>query len=110
MVTISRLRSSGHANHTPSARSSWTSHDKPTARNPLGFIAHSDDVAAAVAFFASEDSRFVTGTILQANGGIGLSQFCPPDPPPPTAQKPATRTGETTSRSAPVANQEEEQA
>lgn len=36
---------------------------------PMGFIGEPDDVANAVAFFVSEQSRFVTGQNLLVNGG-----------------------------------------
>ena len=36
---------------------------------PLGRIGTPDDVAAAVAFLASEDASFITGQILGVNGG-----------------------------------------
>lgn len=36
---------------------------------PMGFIGEPDDVANAVAFFVSEESRFVTGQNLLVNGG-----------------------------------------
>jgi NAD(P)-dependent dehydrogenase (short-subunit alcohol dehydrogenase family) len=36
---------------------------------PMGFIGEPNDVANAVAFFASEESRFVTGQNLLVNGG-----------------------------------------
>lgn len=36
---------------------------------PLGRIAEPDDVAAAVAFLASEDACYITGQVLSVNGG-----------------------------------------
>ena len=38
-------------------------------RIPLGRVGHPDDVAGAVLFLASDDSRFVTGTELFVDGG-----------------------------------------
>ena len=52
------------------------------SRLPLDHIAESEDMAGAVAFLAGDDSRFVTGQVLAVNGGIGLSQFAPPEPAP----------------------------
>lgn len=52
------------------------------ARIPLGYVASADDVAGVIAFLASSDSRFVTGAVIRANGGMGLSQFCFPDAAP----------------------------
>ena len=39
------------------------------AETPLGRIGSPDEVAAAVAFFASDDASFITGQVLGANGG-----------------------------------------
>ena len=39
------------------------------AETPLGQIGTPDDVAAAVAFLASDDASFITGQILGVNGG-----------------------------------------
>ncbi len=40
---------------------------------PAGRAAEADEVAAAVAFLAREDSRFITGQILSVNGGSSMS-------------------------------------
>ncbi|MGD0061956.1 MAG: SDR family oxidoreductase [Streptosporangiaceae bacterium] len=40
---------------------------------PAGRAAEPDEVAAAVAFLAREDSRFITGQILSVNGGSTMS-------------------------------------
>jgi 2,3-dihydroxy-2,3-dihydro-p-cumate dehydrogenase len=40
---------------------------------PAGRGAEADEVAAAVAFLAREDSRFITGQILSVNGGGSMS-------------------------------------
>jgi 3-oxoacyl-[acyl-carrier protein] reductase len=37
---------------------------------PLGRLGTPDDVAAAVAFLASEDASYVTGTVLNVSGGL----------------------------------------
>ncbi len=42
---------------------------KLTAGIPLGRVAETDEVASAVAFLASDDSRYITGQILSVNGG-----------------------------------------
>ena len=40
------------------------------ARVPLGSIGGSDDIAAAVAYFASDDAKYVTGVKLLVDGGM----------------------------------------
>ncbi|WP_424891656.1 SDR family NAD(P)-dependent oxidoreductase [Streptomyces sp. XH2] len=40
------------------------------AEVPLGSIGHPDDVAAAVAFLASEDASYITGQDLVVDGGL----------------------------------------
>jgi 3-oxoacyl-[acyl-carrier protein] reductase len=37
---------------------------------PLGRIGQPDDVATVVAFLASDDARWVTGSLLQVAGGL----------------------------------------
>lgn len=39
------------------------------ARTLVGRLGSPDDIAAGVAYLASEDASFVTGTVLQVNGG-----------------------------------------
>lgn len=39
---------------------------------PLGRIGHPDEIAAAVAFLASEDAGFITGTVLPVDGGLSM--------------------------------------
>ena len=40
---------------------------------PLGRIAHPDDIAHAIAFFAGNDSCYITGQTVSVNGGITMS-------------------------------------
>jgi 2,3-dihydroxy-2,3-dihydro-p-cumate dehydrogenase len=47
--------------------------DDAIALIPAGRGAEADEVAAAVAFLAREDSRFITGQILSVNGGSSMS-------------------------------------
>ncbi len=39
------------------------------ASTPLGRVGKPDDIASAVAFFASDDSRWITGEIVKVSGG-----------------------------------------
>jgi 3-oxoacyl-[acyl-carrier protein] reductase len=40
------------------------------AQTPLGRLAEPDQIAAAVAFLAKDDSSHVTGEVLRVNGGL----------------------------------------
>lgn len=37
---------------------------------PLGYMGTADDVAALVAFLASEDARYITGQVIKVDGGL----------------------------------------
>ena len=37
---------------------------------PMGTFGKPEDVAAAVAFLASEDARYITGQVLHVDGGM----------------------------------------
>jgi meso-butanediol dehydrogenase / (S,S)-butanediol dehydrogenase / diacetyl reductase len=51
---------------------------KFTERIPLGRAAQPDDIAAVIAFLASDDARFVTGVNLPVDGGLSASNGQPP--------------------------------
>ena len=42
---------------------------KLNAEIPVGRVAETDEVAAAVSFLSSDDSRYITGQVLSVNGG-----------------------------------------
>lgn len=46
-------------------------------RMPLGRIAMPEDIAAVIAFLASDDARFITGVILPVDGGVTASNGQP---------------------------------
>jgi acetoacetyl-CoA reductase/3-oxoacyl-[acyl-carrier protein] reductase len=43
--------------------------DKAIAEIPVGFVGEPEDIAHAIAFFASDESRYITGQTLLVNGG-----------------------------------------
>jgi 3-oxoacyl-[acyl-carrier protein] reductase len=45
---------------------------RQVAATPVGRLARPDDVARAVAFYASDDSAFMTGTTAAVNGGMAM--------------------------------------
>jgi 3-oxoacyl-[acyl-carrier protein] reductase len=47
--------------------------DLAIERTPLGRVGTAEDMAAAVAFLASDQASFVTGQILAVDGGLALS-------------------------------------
>lgn len=47
-------------------------------RIPLGRAAKPDDIAAVIAFLASDDARFVTGVNLPVDGGLSAANGQPP--------------------------------
>ena len=51
--------------------------DKFVDRTPLGRIAEPADIAAAIAFLASDDARFITGVNLPVDGGVSASNGQP---------------------------------
>jgi 3-oxoacyl-[acyl-carrier protein] reductase len=39
---------------------------------PMGRVAAAEEIAAAVAFLASAEAGYVTGTVINADGGISM--------------------------------------
>ena len=39
---------------------------------PVGRIASTDEIAAAVSFLSSEESSYITGQVLHVNGGLTM--------------------------------------
>lgn len=46
--------------------------ERTISRTALGRVGEAGDIADAVAFLASEDARWITGTKLDVSGGVGL--------------------------------------
>ncbi len=44
---------------------------------PIGSIGQPEDIASLVAFLASDDGRYLTGTVLTADGGMGVRSVNP---------------------------------
>jgi 3-oxoacyl-[acyl-carrier protein] reductase len=43
--------------------------EKFTEMCPLGYLAQPEDIADVITFFASEESRYITGATIDVNGG-----------------------------------------
>ena len=48
---------------------SFTALAKIVAGIPVGRLGHAEEIAACVAFLARDDSSFITGATITANGG-----------------------------------------
>jgi 3-oxoacyl-[acyl-carrier protein] reductase len=44
--------------------------DKLKANIPAGYMGETKDIAAGVAYLASEEARYITGQTLHINGGM----------------------------------------
>ena len=40
---------------------------------PLGRLGQADDLASAIAFFASDDANFITGQVVSVSGGLTMN-------------------------------------
>ncbi|MBQ0991599.1 SDR family oxidoreductase [Micromonospora sp. PSH03] len=54
---------------TPGSAALGEGLEQLAAQAPLGFVADPEDIAAVIAFLVSDEARFVTGVILDADGG-----------------------------------------
>jgi NAD(P)-dependent dehydrogenase (short-subunit alcohol dehydrogenase family) len=50
-----------------------TAYAAATERSPVKYLGRPEDVAAAIAYLASDESRFVTGSALTIDGGVGAA-------------------------------------
>jgi len=57
---------SGHSSLSPEE---W---DRIAADIPLGRLAETDEIAAAIAFLMSDEASYITGQVLHVNGGLTL--------------------------------------
>jgi NAD(P)-dependent dehydrogenase (short-subunit alcohol dehydrogenase family) len=72
-ITVNAL--SPGATETPLNARSWTEEVRARYREriPLAHIADADEIADAIVMFAGERSRYVTGQILNVDGGLTLN-------------------------------------
>jgi NAD(P)-dependent dehydrogenase (short-subunit alcohol dehydrogenase family) len=73
------------ATETPLNAASWTDHVRETYRRriPMKRIASADDIAAAVALFASSGARYITGQVVMVDGGLTIDGSVGHRPTPP---------------------------
>lgn len=55
---------------TNEQKQAWVDHYSPVV--PLGFLGESSDVANAVLFLASDEARWITGSVLGVDGGFTI--------------------------------------
>jgi NAD(P)-dependent dehydrogenase (short-subunit alcohol dehydrogenase family) len=55
---------------TADLRKTETEKQSQVSRIPLGRLGRPDEIAAAIAFLASDDASFITGTTLYVDGGF----------------------------------------
>lgn len=72
-VTVNTLAPG--ATETPLNAESWTDEVRRTYREriPLRRIANADDIADAIVLFASDGSRYITGQVVNVDGGLTLN-------------------------------------
>ncbi len=74
-ITVNTIPPSGietPMQHQSQAEGHLPANDVMARAIPLGHLGAPDDIAAAAAFLASEDARFITGQVLGVNGGSVL--------------------------------------
>ncbi len=66
--------------HTPMLERRWdqapdraAAHRAALDRPPVKYLGRPEDVAAAIAYLASDEARFVTGSALTIDGGVGAA-------------------------------------
>ncbi|MBI4563961.1 MAG: SDR family oxidoreductase [Planctomycetes bacterium] len=69
MVLTDRLKELAEVRSKKAKVSTAEIYRRMTAEIPVGRIGAPDDIAAAVAFLASESARYLTGAVLQVDGG-----------------------------------------
>jgi NAD(P)-dependent dehydrogenase (short-subunit alcohol dehydrogenase family) len=42
---------------------------------PVGRVAEAGEIAAAIAFLASDDASYITGQTLLVDGGMGIGRY-----------------------------------
>ncbi|MFO1398724.1 MAG: 3-oxoacyl-ACP reductase FabG [Burkholderiales bacterium] len=71
-VTVNAIAPGAATPMTETIRTDERFRDKYLARIPLGRWAEADEIAPVFVFFASDDSSYVTGQVLAADGGMTI--------------------------------------
>jgi NAD(P)-dependent dehydrogenase (short-subunit alcohol dehydrogenase family) len=54
----------------PDREAAWRA---ASARPPVQYVGRPEDVAAAIAYLGADEARFVTGSALTIDGGVGAA-------------------------------------
>ena len=71
-ITVNAIAPGAATPMTETIRTDERFRDKYLARIPLGRWAEADEIAPVFVFFASDDSSYVTGQVLAADGGMTI--------------------------------------